>query len=321
MRYLSIQGDHYTCGRAVGRFFRANIPYRLRLFGITDAHVAKKRKAIDARLRACQEKYPALISELHGIADGSGIDFLKIFVLNAPNLWPVIHGCTSIAAESEEGVVLAHNEDGEKGERKHDTALIRFSYPHVTFHAFVYAGELAGSAYAWNEHGFFFSGNNIHPNQKRLFGISFFVSRLLVEAKTVAEALWTLKATEDPCCYHYFLGEKKRILSVELMGKKFSSFEIRSRALHTNHFTHLLFADADRKTKSSEYRFRRVAELLSQNVPLEKVLFDTKNRPHCIYNRKKDHKITLSTVIFDPARKKVRIYAKAGAKSCHEFPL
>ncbi len=337
MPHFTVHGTPFDCSFQIGKRFHREIRARLRHYRISPLSLKHQWKQIHEYYHYCQRHYPQYREEIAGLAEGSKTDFLELFYLNCPELSQSHHschgsnsshscygghGCSSIAIvpEEEKGkMLLAHNEDGEPGEKG---VLITYQLPKLTFHSFVYHGELPGSAYNWNQYGLFFTVNYIPVLSRKKGAPYYFLTRKLVECPTVASAIRILKQSSCASGFHAYIGQGHRIISVEKWGNKTSIKEVKGIEGHTNHFLHPGMRSEVRK--GSLLRLKRLQELLAskkiktKNHPgmggakpsltsgeLLKILFDRRNRPYPLYSATGDESRTLSTVVFKDGKMKI----------------
>ncbi len=321
MHQLTVKGTHYQCGFQIGKKFQKEIKQRLKINNITKKTTNPHQKKLQTILHNLPKKFHSYIEEIKGMAAGSNINFLQLFFLNCAELSQDHHGCSSIAQIEQNNIILAHNEDSSTKDRKQNAALIKFILPNFTFNSFTYLGELPGSAYSWNQHGLFFTVNFIKAKKINLnFTPRYFITRALIDCKSLTEAISFLKTTKSASAFHYFLGKKKKILSIEQLHNQISIKEIKVTNFHTNHFIHDKFYNNSEIYTRSKEHYQQLKKLLQTKDPLT-CLFDKSNRPHAIYARKGDSSRTLSTVLFKPQQHKVEIYERDSKKSKKVFAL
>ncbi len=289
MPHFTVHGTPFDCSYQVGKRFHREIKACLRHYCISPLALKQQGKHIQEYYHYCQRHYPQYLQEIAGLAEGSKTDFLELFYLNCPELSQTHHGCSSIAfvekgkknrernVRKKGNLLLAHNEDGEPGEKG---ALITYQLPNTTFHSFVYHGELPGSAYNWNEHGLFFTINYIPVLSLKKGAPYYFLTRNLLECPSLAVALPILRKSSCASGFHAYIGQgkiglgktgsrktrlgegqKEKIFSVEKWGKKTSIKEVKGLDLHTNHFLHPGMRSEVRK--GSLLRLKRLQELLA----------------------------------------------------------
>ncbi len=322
MKRFVVQGNAFECGYKVGQKYAAEIRWRLQHNRITPATIQRHKLQLQSIFQRCTPMHLPIIQQIKGLAQGSKQDFWKLILLNSSELSEYHHGCSSIAFVDGKKAELFHNEDGTQGEKKDGCALVAYKLPTCTFHSYVYLGELPGNAYAWNNHGFFYSVNYLKIKKFQLAYVpSFFTTSLLAEAKSIEEALRILK--KNPCSsgFHYFMGQGKRIISVEQVHERLSVQEVRGMYIHTNYLLHGILDALGEEYRSSQERHERIRHLLQQGLEPLPVLFDKKNRPYPVYCRTNDVGRTLSTVVFDGGKGKVTIYPRDSLKNKNCFSL
>ncbi|MEK6951168.1 MAG: C45 family peptidase [Nanoarchaeota archaeon] len=318
MRHLTVNGTLFDCSYQLGQRLRKEIQARLRYHHLSASARGPQWKRIHQFYHYCKKHYPRYLEELAALAEGSRSDFLELFYLNCPELSQAHHGCSSIAIVSKEKArrrestgqtLLAHNEDGEPGE---GGTLVTYKLPKLTFNSFVYYGELPGSAYNWNEHGLFFTVNYI-PVTKIYYQYApyYFLTRKILECRNLTAALQVLRTSPCASGFHCYIGQGKRILSVEKWGRRTSIKEVKGIDFHTNHFLHSEMQRGSEVRKGSLIRLRRLQELARPgktitSATLLRILFDRKNRPYPVYSTTGDKMRTLSTVVMEGG--KVMIY-------------
>jgi hypothetical protein len=275
---------------------------------ISDSFVNKNRRRLEAVNLLCKEKYPDYIEELKGISEGSKIDYWKVLLLNCPEIRSSRSGCSSIAIGGK-GASVFHNEDGDNWERKKDFFLAKVSQLGRTYHSFVYPGELCGSSYCWNSEGLFFINDYVVPIREDISEIPrYFISRSLIDARTIEEAVNALKKNNEASGAHYYIGKGSRIISAETANDKVSIRTIDRLDYHTNHYTHRRFIGKAMASKNTFVRYDRIKELIGLDKDPMAILLDRKGKPDPVFASDKCELRTLSTVVFKPIKNKVLIY-------------
>jgi len=115
MNEITVSGTPYECGREIGRAFDGLINARLRPYP-DEAGVRERHLKIQAAMRHYLERrFPDVIEEMRGIADGAGIDFDSAFYASTFNsISPAVaSACTSVAfTTSDAGPILGKTDDG-----------------------------------------------------------------------------------------------------------------------------------------------------------------------------------------------------------------
>jgi len=201
---LRVESDnHYNAGKQIGARFESMILDRLQ----TDEKFHKKllpwvrtaegAAALGRLTNASRIAFPRYFEEIDGTSAGSGIPLEHLLVLNfrdelsrllSPEIRP--SSCSDYMLTSAHGAWVAHNEDG--GDRfDNHTYIIEasISTEPLNFTAYVYAGELPSTAFGWNAAGVGFTLNAQHA-PTNLDGVGRnFLSRALLSAKTLDEAV------------------------------------------------------------------------------------------------------------------------------------
>ena len=315
LKQFTVKGNNYECGYQIGKEFSNQIKRRLVIHDATAKNVEKFRKDLEKVHKICSEKYPQYIEEIRGMSEGSGIDYWQLLLMSSPEIAERKEGCTTIAIRNDKESLLAHNEDEDNKEQKKNCALLTVIQKDMTFHSFLYPGELPGSAYNWNSYGLIATVNYVVPLSFNKTGVPrFFVARAVIEAKNPQEAISILRKSDCASGYHHYIIQNEDMFSIEQSCNRLSIVPISGIYAHTNHYVHESFAKKAHASKHSATRLARVKELIQKGkIPLD-ILFDKKNRPNPIFNRSGDGSRTLSTVVFYPMQNKVLIYEKDSKK-------
>lgn len=285
LRRLSIKGSPRELGRQYGQAFAADI--RRNVLAIDpDEILARRGRLIQHALKSTQKYFPQYIEEIRGIAEGAEMTFLNVFVFNCPEIRGKFRGCSSIAIRNGQTLALAHNEDGDQAHSFNDVALIEFKTNQSSVVALTYLGELPGNAFGWNDHGLFFTINDLLPAKIALNQVPrHFVARAVSEQQSVEAAVELLRSAYDASGFHYFIGSttEKKVVSVETAVDKVSVLPIEGIAFHTNHYIHPEFKNRkSRSGKSSRLRLKRLKQLVKATIQpkqLKRILGDRKNAP------------------------------------------
>ncbi len=318
MKQFAVRGTNFECGFQLGGKFKKELHSKLDNLNLSPKRYMTLLQNVHA---LCAKKYPQYIDELKGLSEGAEVDYWAILLLNSPEVMNM-NRCSSIAVNTDSTTLIAHNEDEDKGYRKDQCVLVKFVQKRTQFTAFVYLGELPGSAYSWNSHGMVFTTNSLAQKKYSTIRIpTYFTGRALIETKTFQDAKRILKNSNTMGGFHYFISKDKKIISVEQLNDKLSYLNVNGIYAHTNHYIHNGLSKNASISKSSGKRLERVRELLKTNADPLKILFDKKNSPYCIYNGKNDVNITLSSAVFYPKEKLVKIYDSNSVGSVKKFHM
>jgi predicted choloylglycine hydrolase len=243
---VEARGTHREIGRQIGTIMREAI---LEYFECSRDYPACREYARSngrglAGLLACaQRRFPDLVEELEGMAEGLDIPFTDLFAYNCRSEISMLTraaGCSTLALCENGRVILAHNEDGD------DTNVGRMFIARVMppsgieFISFVYPGLLPGNGPGFNSRGIVQTTNYIQP--KRITGgvPRYIVGRAVLEARSLDEAvaLASVEGRAFPWHHNLVSLSEGRILSVETFPGRHHVREIRGFSIHTNHLIH-----------------------------------------------------------------------------------
>jgi isopenicillin-N N-acyltransferase-like protein len=247
---LEVSGTPYEIGYAIGRRFGRRVEDGLRRrrewFIELRSFMEQDRAARYEPFVAAGKKYfPDILEELRGWADGSGVAFDDLVALNLKaelaammrDARPETPGCSTICLSHGGRLLIAHNEDGH-GAYDDLMFLVRVSQPgKPAFLCLNYPGILSGNGPAGNDAGLmvttnFIGGLAVRPGIPR-----YFISRALLNARNLDEALKVVTHPERAFSFHYNIGSslQRRILSVETSAERHAVQEVEGLYVHTNH--------------------------------------------------------------------------------------
>jgi isopenicillin-N N-acyltransferase-like protein len=256
-----------------------------------------------------QERYPQYIDELQGIAEGAGVSFHDVSVVNAMEAvtMDALHltKCTSMAVNEErtadEHVLLAHNEDW-LPEDENDVYIVEaFPKDEPPFLAMTYGCLLANIGF--NAYGIAQCCDSVHPDDSRI-GIPRVVnSRAVLAARTPAEAMRHMLVSHRAAGYnHLLVHESGEMYNVEVSARKFGIQYVQDGIIvHTNHFLdrqmRTIEEDPD-ELIDTRVRYFRAYRLLHQSdkhtvKTLQAIQRDHLNAPKSICNHVEEDNIPL----------------------------
>ncbi|CDP12108.1 unnamed protein product [Coffea canephora] len=302
--------DGYSMGFLIGHRFSGQIRSRLATDLILQnqllpfAQTPQGRRLINALSENNQKKFPNYWNELLGTAQGSGVPFLDILLLNfRKEILPFIpkseadlssrddnnDDCSDILVVSDYMAIAAHNEDANVALLGH-TYLIKGILPNgLCFTAYTYAGELPSCAFAFNSLGLAFTLNSVPPTQSEIVagGIGRnFISRDLLEAESMDDALTRIRSSEVSVGHSYNLIDtgKRRILNVETASRtRVSVLEVgETPFFHANMYLHLQVQQVQDENSLTR---QKSAALLpkSSKIDFLSLLGDTSDKTYPIY--------------------------------------
>jgi predicted choloylglycine hydrolase len=337
-------GSHYALGRAVGRRFAAQIrggfEDRAEWFRELKAFAdARPRNIYDTFLAAARKHAPHIVEELRGWADGCGLPFRDLMILNLkaeyaalrdqekPTKKPEPHpGCSTLVAAGARRFVIVHNEDGHKAYAER-MFMLRMHPPGGKPKVLCasYPGVLPGNAPWINDVGVIMTTNFIYSRDVRLGVGRYFLDRLAMEARTPEEALRICSHPDRAYAFHHVIGSTSdgRVVSLEVTPTKLSQVEIKGLYIHTNHLIHdKLAGEAQDPEYVSTSSGTRLGALRAWKAALNKEpsaltaadlvtgLSSHEGKPYspCRHPEGEVHGATLLTAVFESSGKGVRVY-------------
>jgi len=248
--FIDVSGTHREIGRKIGGAMRDSILGHLRHTGDYRGGIefleGSGGEAVDRMFSHARDAFPHLVEELEGMAEALEISPMNLFAFNCRSEVKILKdppGCSTIAIKRGGSAVLVHNEDG-SDLNVGRMFVARVTPPSgVTFLAFVYPGLLPGNGPGLNSRGIVQTTNYIQPRQVADGIPRYFISRAMLEAKDLDDAVSIATTGPRAFSFHHNLMslEEARILSVETAawpGPNHDIVEIEGFYIHTNHFLH-----------------------------------------------------------------------------------
>lgn len=332
LNFLKISGSHREIGYKIGKYFKKNISFVL---DKRKGWVKKLKELIKSKegnhfkeifLKEIKNSFPFYIDEIEGLSEGSGVDLETIWALNLQCELEYIkekEGCSTIYLKNEKENFLLHNEDGNKA--NYGKMFIVYVKPPsgVDFISIVYPGLLPGNAPGINKNGIFQTTNYI-GSTKVFEGIPRYVlSRAILEAKDLNEAIKisTFEKRAYPCHHNIGSIDEEKFYSIETTPLSFDIFKPEGLYYHTNHLIlektkDYPFEEKIYREKSSISRYgvikegvENLREKLDFNFLFE-LLSSHKGKPFspCRHPKGDIEGQTLCTAFYDLKNKKVIFY-------------
>ncbi|ESY62646.1 hypothetical protein X743_34290 [Mesorhizobium sp. LNHC252B00] len=314
---MRAKGDAFSIGFALGQASASG--FRERVL------VTERYRALDARWRgsdylktlelAARAAYPRFVREMEGMAEGAGQDFEAIFLWNcradlqlpddvsSATKAVAALGCTSILipAEGDGPAIIAHNEDHPVGFLGACLWVDVEPDEGPAWSGCMTAGTLALDTFGLNEAGLVQTGNDITAHDLQPGVPRPIITRAILSARGLDEAIEILKRKDRASGCHHNLGEAKtrRLVSVEAPASGCAVREAASPRAHANHMVFREFEGLEQTISPDscirqETADRMIAEGALAGGP-EAVLFD-ETAP--IYKYGSDYSETLATSVF-----------------------
>lgn len=217
-----------------------------------------------------RDAYPQLVEELIGYAEGAGVPFEEIFLLNAMEeiASDALHlaKCTSMAVNqartADKHVLVAHNEDWTP-EDEADVLIIHAVPENApAFLAMTYGGLLPNIGF--NAAGIAQCCNTVNPADARVGVPRVIVARAALSARTISETIQHITTPKRAAGYNHLLASRDgEIINVEVSASRHVIIRAADGfAAHTNHYL-------DEQMKSVE---KDVPQLARSSARLERAV-------------------------------------------------
>ena len=191
-----------------------------------------------------QERYPQYVDELMGMAEGAGVSFDDLAVVNAMEAvtMDALHltKCSSMAVNDDRTadghVLVSHNEDWLPDDDQDVYVVHASPEKGPSFLSVTYGGLLCNIGF--NSAGIAQCCDSVYPDDSRIGIPRVIVSRAMLEARTLADAVRLALAPKRAAGYNHLLAhENGEIYSVEVSARQFGIlYGLDGLMVHTNHF-------------------------------------------------------------------------------------
>jgi isopenicillin-N N-acyltransferase-like protein len=326
---IRIQGSHREMGRQMGEAMAEQVAHSLanarsliestyHVLELTwDGAIIQARKYIPF----AQERYPRYVEELTGISEGAGVPLVDLAVLTAMEAvtMDALHltKCTSFAVNGERTadghVLVAHNEDW-LPEDEPDVCVI-----HATpddeppFLAMTYGGLLPNIGF--NALGIAQCCDSVYPNDSRIGIPRVIVSRAVLGARTLGEAMRHMLAPQRAAGYNHLLAhESGELYNVEVSARRFAILYAHDDYIaHTNHYLDPIMQAVEYEsdeligTRIRYFRALRLIRCTNQHTlkSIQEIQRDHTNFPSSICNHTdeevdlRDREKTINSLVMD----------------------
>jgi isopenicillin-N N-acyltransferase-like protein len=191
-----------------------------------------------------QERYPQYVEEMMGIAEGSGLSFDDVVVMNAMEAVTTdalhLSKCTSLAVNEQRTadghVLIAHNEDW-LPEDEADVYIVHATpNDEPPFIAMSYGGLLPNVGF--NAEGIAQCCDSVYPTDSRIGIPRVVVSRAVLAARTPGDAIRCAISPHRAAGYnHLIVHEGGEMYNVEVSAKQFAMlYGLDGYVIHTNFY-------------------------------------------------------------------------------------
>jgi isopenicillin-N N-acyltransferase-like protein len=245
---INVRGRPCERGRQQGEGAQPQITGMLTAY--RDILPAAARKTWEEALREArkflpyaEETFPHFVEELRGIAEGADVPFEEVWLLNCyEEVTESRHrsGCTSLAVRDDRTanghVYLAHNEDWVSVDRDHVYLVRTEPDDGPAFIGMAYGPLLANIGF--NEEGIGVAINSVYPTDVRVGVPRILLSRAILAARTIGEAIRACLPRGRAGGYNYLLADAHgELYSVESAAVTHAIlYGEEGWLVHTNHY-------------------------------------------------------------------------------------
>lgn len=326
---VRVSGTHRQMGQQIGEACKEKVVRsienaRILLEGTYDSlQLTWESAQIQSRkyLPFAQERYPKYVDELAGIAEGAGVGFDDVVVVNAMEAvtMDALHltKCTSFAVNedrtSDGHVLVAHNEDWLPEDE--DGVYLIHATPNdePPFIAMTYGALLPNIGF--NAYGIAQCCDSVYPSDSRIGVPRVVVSRAVLAARAPDEAIRSMLIPQRAAGYNHLLAhESGELYNVEVSARRFAIMGSEDGSLvHTNHFLDFNMQSVENEpdelicTRVRYFRAKRLLERTAKHSikTLQAIQRDHLNYPSSICNHAEndidplDREKTINALIMD----------------------
>jgi len=266
---LKVTGNNYDIGYQIGSHFKLNIRNILSELEEFKKHKISypENKVYLSQMVAISKKIcPEILEEVQGMADGSGLEFIDLFIHNSRHM-PYWSNC-STSVLREDAIHIVHNEDAHPIFEKYAYfVLIQPKNPKsIPFFSHCYPGIIPGMSFGFNMMGLVQTCNAL-PDPTKSVGLPrMFVGRTIYEkSKTITDAIHiiaAMKPRSGGASYTLCTLSEQNIVNVETTGTDFAVIPIKTRFFRANHYISEKFKHFPAASEHTLRRQRRGDELL-----------------------------------------------------------
>lgn len=349
---IRVQGSHREIGRQIGEAFRDQIQHHVQNARtlIENSYETLELSWDGAQIQSrkyipfAQERYPQYVDEMEGIAEGSGVSFDDVAVVNGLEAVTTdalhLYKCTSMAVNEQRTtdghVLLAHNEDW-LPEDEPDVYLIHACPDdEPPFLAMTYGALLPNIGF--NAVGVAQACDSVYPNDSRIGIPRVIASRAVLGSRTPGDAIRHMLIPRRAAGYnHLLVHESGEIYSVEVSARRFAIiYADRGYLVHTNHYLDpnmQAIEDEPDELINTRVRYFRAKRLLAKTAQhtvksLQAIQRDHINFPNSICNHAEedtyplDREKTVNAMVIDLTARVMHIaWGNPCANSYHTFYL
>jgi len=334
---IEVSGTNREMGQQIGEAARKQVQH-----SVDNAHVLIDQSYntleltwaganIQARkyLPFAEERYPKYVDEMRGMAEGAGVSFDDLMVVNAMEAvtMDALHltRCTSFAVNEQRTadghVLLAHNEDWIPEDENDVYVISAKPNDEPPFLAMTYGGLLPNVGF--NAYGIAQAIDSVYPNDSRIGIPRLVVARAVLASRRISGALGRTLVSHRAAGYNHLIAhESGEMYSVEVSARRFDILHGTDGYItHTNHYLSPTMKEIEKDPEeliSSRVRYFRANRLLRENSThtiktLQSIQKDHVNLPNSICNHNiagidpMDRESTITAFVIDLTAREMHI--------------
>ncbi|MCX6072214.1 MAG: C45 family autoproteolytic acyltransferase/hydrolase [Chloroflexi bacterium] len=286
-----------------------------------------------------EESTPQYVDEMRGIAEGAGVKFDDVLVLNCMEAITsdALHlGCTSLAMGPEVtatgSVLIGHNEDWIPEDIVNVFIVHARPEKEPAYLAITYGGMLPNIGF--NAYGIAQCCDSVYPGDARVGVPRILVSRGVLAARTLSEAIWAAcNRRRDGGYNHLIAHESGEIYNVEVSARTFEMLHSDDgMEAHANHYLHPRMQAIEKARGdlvNSSVRMNRARRLMAaqrgtaDRLTIQAILADHVNFPQSICNHivaddtPLDRQQTIASLVIDLSARTMHVCW--GTPCCNEY--
>ncbi len=276
-----------------------------------------------------EERYAPYVDEIHGIAEGAGVSFDDLMVVNAMEAvtMDALHltRCTTFAVNetrtADGHVLAAHNEDWVPEDENDVYVISAKPKEEPPFLAMTYGGLLPNVGF--NAYGIAQLIDSVYPNDSRIGIPRLVVARAVLASRRISGAIGRTLISHRAAGYnHLLVHESGEMYSVEVSARRFDILHgTDGYIVHTNHYLSPTMKEIEKDPEeliSSRVRYFRANRLLRENSAhtiktMQAIQKDHVNLPNSICNHNiagidpMDRESTIASLVIDLTAREMHI--------------
>jgi isopenicillin-N N-acyltransferase-like protein len=334
---IRVTGSHRNMGRQIGEAAAVQVRHSLdnarALMQSAYEHLQLTWEGAQIQSRKylpfAQERYPKVVDELAGIAEGADVSFDDLMVLNAMEAvtTDALHltKCTSIGVNQERTsnghILIAHNEDWVPEDEPDVLIIHAVPDEEPAFLAMTYGGLLPNIGF--NSAGIAQCCDSVYATDSRIGIPRLIASRAVLSARSPGEAIRHMLVPLRAAGYNHLLAhESGEMYNIEVSSRRFAVIDSDDGCIaHTNHYLDQRMQEIEDEPDElvcTRVRYFRAMRLVRQTKlhtanTIQTILRDHVNYPDSICNHAiedidpLDREKTITSLVMDLTARQMHV--------------